>query len=140
MNWNRIEHMLKKAVAAILAFLFGFAVSLFAWLLLAPKPASGDSFDKLLSELLFSLVPFAVSVLAGLVAAGLSLLLHPSVMFRGIWLVYGLLAIAIGVVCMVPDTFFWRYVAGPLLVLLGLYGIWTTFFGSREDVEELPPI
>lgn len=142
MNPERGLHILNKIVAAMFAFLVGFVGAMVAWYVFAPREEGAQSMGSLwdvIVGLLLSLLPLAVSVLTGIVAAVLSLLFHPSVMYRVYWLLLGLLVLALGVAWIAVGSSVARYVLGPLAVLVALYLMGTAFFGSRERVQD-PPV
>jgi len=86
-----------------------------------------------------ALLKFGLCVVGGVAVAFISWRSRPTVFLRSIWLVHGTIALGIGVLLLgYGQSLLWRFMAGPLAVLIGGYRCWTGIFGSHSDVEDPP--
>ncbi len=140
MKSDRATLVLRKVAIAIIAFCIGsiimFVLSIFAqdagiW----PKT---DASGGLWSGLLGLSLQCGLCGLGGIIAAGISLLIDPTITLRIYHVVTGLFVLALGTLSVVANSsVFWRYIFGPIAVVAALYVLCMAVFGRRSDVEDL---
>lgn len=140
MKSDRTALVLKKVAIAIIAFCIGSIIMLVLSIFaqdagILPKiDANGGVWSGLLGLSL----ELGLCVLGGIIAAGISLFIDPTITLRIYHVVTGLFVLALGALSIAASaSFFWRYIFGPFAVLAALYVLWTAIVGQRSDVEDL---